>query len=380
MVTYSKAADQNYEHDIDFLRNLARTSDVYLIIERGQEKPPIDVKMIFLQKSNSLWALVLEHIWIILQLRMKGVKIFYSRNSLINAIISGFITRLVGGATYFWSCGEIKRGHIAIKKDRGYSRYLFETILYWLSFKLIKGLVTGTKTMKNYYQSELSIPSEKIIVIPNWVDLQRFKPKKNARKLKRKELSIPNSAFVVLFPRSLSERHGPKYLPEIISALHAKNIDAYLVASGKGVFSSWLKTKFKEAGLEARLRLLYGVPNLDMPNLFAACDATIVPSNTEGFPRVLLESMAVGTPFVVHDVGGVRDIVSNEQSELLIPLGDTEKFAETIFKLKVHGEWKERVIEAGLNNVKNYDVLSIVNNFRDLFENGFKHVRSQKEI
>lgn len=132
--------------------------------------------------------------------------------------------------------------------------------------------------------------------------------------------------------------------------------------------------------MEARLRLLYGVPNLDMPNLFAACDATIVPSNTEGFPRVLLESMAVGTPFVVHDVGGVRDIVSNEQSELLIPLGDTEKFAETIFKLKVHGEWKERVIEAGLNNVKNYDVLSIVNNFRDLFENGFKHVRSQKEI
>jgi len=370
MLTYSLRADQNYEHDVDFLRKLSELADVHLIVERGQEAPSLDLPTIYVQRSRSRLMLILEHFWMLLQLRFKGVRVFYSRNSLMNAVLAGLVSRLTGGAAYLWSCGEIRRGREATKKEKGLVYYLLEISAYFLAFRLVKGLVTGTNAMKEYYATELSIPRKKIFVLPNWVDLARFDSGENARQDRRRELDIPGDAFVLLFPRSLSERHGTRLLPDMLKLLRQRGINAYLIASGRGQYYSWLYERVGENGTAEYLRILGGVPNLEMPDLFAASDVSILPSQTEGFPRVMLESMALGTPFVAHAVGGVTDVVSSEQRELIVPVGELDKFVDVLERLQVDPVWRDDMTEAGYKRVEEFDVSPVVAAFARLFKTG----------
>ena len=371
MLTYSLRADQNYEHDVDFLRKLSEVADVYLIVERGQEAPRVGLTKIYVQRSRSRFMLILEHLWILLQLRFKGVSVFYSRNSLMNAVLAGLFSRLTGGAAYLWSCGELRRGRGGTKKEKGLFYFLLEMSAYFLAFRLVKGLVTGTNTMKEYYASELSVPREKILVLPNWVDLARFHAGWGARQDKRRELDIPEDAFVLLFPRSLSERHGTLLLPDMLKLLRQRGVNAYLLASGRGQYDLWLQERVVENGTAEYLRMLGGVPNLEMPDLFAASDVSILPSLTEGFPRVILESMALGTPFVANAVGGVIDVVSSEQKELTVPFGELDKFVDVLERLQVDSVWRDTMIEAGYERVANFDVAPVVTAFARLFKTGY---------
>ncbi len=60
------------------------------------------------------------------------------------------------------------------------------------------------------------------------------------------------------------------------------------------------------------MQLLGPVPNRDLPRLYATADAVVMPSYEEGFPRVLLEAMASGTPVVTTDAGGSVDVVGTD--------------------------------------------------------------------
>lgn len=368
MVMYNKDADQNYEHDIDFLRKLSKHAEIFLIIERGQTEPKLEGVRVFVQKSKSLFSLILEHFWIIVKLRVMGVRVFYSRNSLMNSVIAGLISKFTRSDTYLWSCGEIRKGRKTTKKEKGYLLYLLEISAYFLAFKLIKGLVTGTNTMKEYYAKETSVHLNKIHVLPNWVDLSRFVENKNTKFNFRKALSLPSDAFVLLFPRSLSKRHGTLLLPEILRLLRLRGVNAYLIASGQGQLNSWLKDNINEKGMNNYFRILGGVPNLKMPYLFTASNVCIVPSETEGFPRVLLESMAMGVPFVAHAVGGIPDIISQKQIELSVPRDNIKIFVDVLERLSSNTAWTEGIIKEGKKNVLQYDVGPVVDSFYQLFK------------
>ncbi|MER3486106.1 MAG: glycosyl transferase, partial [Chloroflexota bacterium] len=62
-------------------------------------------------------------------------------------------------------------------------------------------------------------------------------------------------------------------------------------------------------------------------------DVFMMPSLEEGFPRVLLEAMATGVPFVAVDVGGVRDILSPHQQRCVVPARDCDAFATRLVEL-----------------------------------------------
>ena len=67
-----------------------------------------------------------------------------------------------------------------------------------------------------------------------------------------------------------------------------------------------------------------------MLELFRAADASLLSSSWENFPHTVVESLAVGTPVISTDVGGVAEVVTDGENGLLVPAGDPEALAAAI--------------------------------------------------
>lgn len=91
-----------------------------------------------------------------------------------------------------------------------------------------------------------------------------------------------------------------------------------------------------------------------MYKYFLASDVFLMPSEEEGFPRVLIESMACNLPYVASDIGGVREISPEWEQKYIVGIGDVEGFSIKIQEiLKEKFNFDEYVKQFDIKNVKN---------------------------
>jgi glycosyltransferase involved in cell wall biosynthesis len=117
-----------------------------------------------------------------------------------------------------------------------------------------------------------------------------------------------------------------------------------------------LRGEIKGRGLGGSVRLMGAIPNRRIATCYAAADVLLMPSDEEGFPRVLLETQAAGVPFVASDVGGVLDIVTAPQAEFVVPRGMVDAFAASVTRLLKDPALRAALAEEGLRNVVRFDV------------------------
>jgi len=111
----------------------------------------------------------------------------------------------------------------------------------------------------------------------------------------------------------------------------ARDRQAHLLLVGEGEQRKDLERLVGELGLQQSVRFLG--PRTDVPSLLRIADVFAFPSRTEGLPNALLEAMAAGCPIVTTDVPGCRDLITNEETGILVPLGDTSALTEAIDRL-----------------------------------------------
>ncbi len=117
--------------------------------------------------------------------------------------------------------------------------------------------------------------------------------------------------------KNLSETHG--------------EINARLVIVGDGPEREPLEAVAASLGLSDRVVFTGQVNNVQV--YFAAADVLVNPSHSEGSPYVLLEAMAAGLPIVATAVGGVSEMVENNETALLVPASDPQAMADAIARL-----------------------------------------------
>ncbi|MDP3999627.1 MAG: glycosyltransferase family 4 protein [bacterium] len=297
---------------------LAQSADIFLIAERGKGDSAGFKK--FIQKFHFLPLRWLENLILLAKARMSGCQNFYIHYSFVAAFNASLISGILGGKVFYWNCGL----------PWLYRKNFLRNQLERLAYRFIDFLVTGTESLKKEYAAHYAIRENKIKVMPNWVDIEKIKNQKSKIKIGeiKQELKIPEDAKVLLFVHRLSQRKGAHYLPEILKALQDEN--AVLVVIGDGPERESIKSQITNYKLLDKVRFLGWVPNNQLPYYYAAADLFIMPSDEEGFPHVLLESMAAAVPFVASDIGGVREITPEPMHSYLARVGDTGQFADKV--------------------------------------------------
>ena len=355
--TYDADSQEHMFHIYGFLEALAEHLEVLLIIERARGYPRFRNLRVYQRHLHVPILRALEVLAVMLWARLHGYKRFYSHYSISAAVLSALVTRILGAVSYYWSCVhtlDFVPRHIRTLADLKLK--LRNQYLLGLALRLVHHLVTGTPTMARYYSDGYHLPLSSVRVMPNWVDLERFKglPEKAAL---RTQLGWPVDRKVVLFLHRVVERKGAHFIVpiarEVLARYPGDARDPLFVIAGSGPYEDKLKREVQEAGLES-VRLVGGVPNREAIRYFAAADVYMVPSLEEGFPRTLLEAMAAGCPFTTTDVGGVQDILTPEQAQFMAAVGDVQGMAASIICLLTDQALRESLIRAGYQNVLNY--------------------------
>lgn len=147
----------------------------------------------------------------------------------------------------------------------------------------------------------LGAPEEKITVLRNGVDLDAFRPVD--REQARAAYGV--DGLVLASVGHLIDRKGHDL---VIDAL--RDIDgATLLIAGEGPMRQALEKQCRDAGLAGRVRFLGRVPHQELRQLYGAADILILASSREGWPNVLLEAMACGTPCVATNVWGSGEVI-----------------------------------------------------------------------
>lgn len=153
----------------------------------------------------------------------------------------------------------------------------------------------------------------------------------NARSRIRVSLAIPDDAGVIAMIARMHPIKGHRTMLRVMARIAAQRPDAVLILAGDGPERSACEVLSEELGLRDRVRFLGS--RKDIPELLAACDLVVAPSESEGLPTVAIEACAAGRPVVGFDAGGLRDIIDDSTSGRLIRPGDEEGFARAILDL-----------------------------------------------
>jgi glycosyltransferase involved in cell wall biosynthesis len=175
--------------------------------------------------------------------------------------------------------------------------------------------------------ADLGVPADRIEVVYNGVDADRFHPgpKDQARARVGLTGDVPN----VLFVGALVPVKGLDYLLPACSKLMAGGFRFRCHVVGSGPLRPDLERQADQLGLKDTVLFHGPKPHDELPDWYRAADLFILPSRSEGVPGVLMEAMACGTPFVASRVGGVPEVADLGDGEL-VSAGDVDRMATAI--------------------------------------------------
>lgn len=159
--------------------------------------------------------------------------------------------------------------------------------------------------------AQLGMPKDRLKTLPNGVDLSLFRLQAQANT--RKALAWPN-APTLLSVGNLVENKGHHLAIEALKHLP----DFRLVIAGEGPQRAALERLASDSLVATRVQFLGHVAPDQLASCYSAADLLVLPSSREGWPNVLLESMACGTPVVATKVGGIPEIVNTSSAGQLM--------------------------------------------------------------
>jgi len=211
-----------------------------------------------------------------------------------------------------------------------------------LTDRLVDRHVCVSRSVARFAEREARLPPEKLVVIPNAVDLQRFPA---APAVDLRTLGIDAGRRVVVCVGRLDRQKGLAWLIRSAPMWLDRLPGTDLLLVGEGPLGGKLQRLCRRCGVADRVYFAGWRP--DVPAVLAASDLLVLPSAWEGMPNAVLEAMASRLPVLATDVEGVQELLGPVAPEQTVPYGDWEAFAERVVNLM---EDRRRAAELGAEN------------------------------
>jgi glycosyltransferase involved in cell wall biosynthesis len=185
----------------------------------------------------------------------------------------------------------------------------------------------------------LGAPADRTRVIPTGVAPHLFDNGADQANAVRGQLGIGDGDPVILALGRLVEKKGFGYLIDAMPAVLRASPSAKLVVAGDGALRDRLAERARELGVAHALKMPGRIDWNAVPGLLAAADIFAQPSvedaggNVDGLPNTLLEAMAASRAIVATDAGGIGDVVTAEETGVLVPQRSSDALAAAIARL-----------------------------------------------
>ena len=216
---------------------------------------------------------------------------------------------------------------------------------------------------------------DKVQVIYNGFELRDEQPS-NVITLRR-NMNIEDDAFLLLMVANLKKKKGHTFLFSALQPLKEKGYKFRLLVVGSGKERKNLEKEIVNKRLEKQV-ILAG-ERADISGLLSISDIFILPSIWEGLPNALLEAMATGLPVVATRVGGVPEIVIDNETGLLVKAKDSHALRDAIERLIKEPPLRERLARNARIQVRErFDIKQTVTDIEKLYEGLLKDTDYRK--
>ena len=170
----------------------------------------------------------------------------------------------------------------------------------------------------------------KTSLLLNAIDTVQFKPNTAARAETRNHLGIEKDCCAILFVGRLEKPKGAGYLLECIPFLKSVGLNFHIYLAGDGSYKKHFENYVVRNRFETQVTFLGQVSHNELPLYYNMADILVLPSEMEGIPMVILESLACGTPVVASNVGGIPDLIVNGNNGIILDDLNPERLASAI--------------------------------------------------
>ncbi len=224
-------------------------------------------------------------------------------------------------------------------------------------------------TQPSYLKSSsyLSKYQDKIEVIPNGVDVDKFQPK-----------NVPDNgnSNIIFFLSVLDEFHkykGLDYLLEALKIVKNKISNVKLIVGGEGVLLEYYQEMAASWGLKDNVEFAGFIPNEEIAEYYSQANAFVLPSISslqEGFGIVALEALACQTPVITTNIVGVAEDLEKNEGGIVIPPKDTGKLADAIITILDDVEMQNEMGKRGRKLVEEkYTWKGVARSMEKLYKN-----------
>ena len=214
----------------------------------------------------------------------------------------------------------------------------------------------------------LGIHDGKIEVVPNGIDIEKFRP---VNKLEaRKELGLPADKKIMISVGGLVKRKGfhevIALLPEIKKTFPDLVYLIVGVGSVEGNYEPVLRETVERLRLEKDVLFAGHQPHDKIYKWLSASDIFCLATGNEGWANVFLEASACGLPVVTTNVGGNEEVVSSEDYGLLFDINNKKEMAAAILKALGKNWDKDKIISYARSNTWDNRISQLLNQFKEI--------------
>ena len=200
-------------------------------------------------------------------------------------------------------------------------------LLYRAASRRANGFVAVSDEVAKAILQKIRPAKDRVTVICNGVDSRRYQRTVNRAAI-RSSLGLAELARLLLVVGTLKKQKGHQFLIQAVSPIIMETPDLHILFAGDGPLRETLEAQVREAGLEKHIHFLGN--RQDVPDLLAASNYFVLPSLWEGLPMALIEAMASGLPVVATQVSGSQQVITHDETGILVPPGDTVALNQAI--------------------------------------------------